>query len=72
MKARQNNKYVVVQVWGQILSIKHADKTELQVKRLTTQRFMQGRNHGEMLPATSAMVGKICPPWLGSRGLFTS
>ena len=23
---------------------------------------MQGRNHGKMLAATSAMVGRICPP----------
>ena len=26
---------------------------------------IQGRNHGENLGSTSAMVGKICPPWLG-------
>ena len=25
----------------------------------------QGRNHGENLGSTSAMVGRICPPWLG-------
>jgi hypothetical protein len=25
----------------------------------------QGRNHGENLDATSVMVGRICPPWLG-------
>ena len=25
----------------------------------------QGRNHGKMLAATSAMVGRICPPRLG-------
>ena len=25
----------------------------------------QGRNHKENLGSTSAMVGKICPPWLG-------
>ena len=25
---------------------------------------MQGRNHGKNLGATSAMVGRICPPWL--------
>ena len=24
----------------------------------------QGRNHRKMLAATSAMVGRICPPWL--------
>ena len=24
----------------------------------------QGRNHGKNLGATSAMVGRICPPWL--------
>ena len=28
-------------------------------------RWPQGRNHGENLGSTSAMVGKICPPWLG-------
>ena len=27
--------------------------------------YMQGRNHGKMIAATSAMVGRICPPWLG-------
>ena len=26
---------------------------------------IQGRNHGKILAATSAMVGRICPPWLG-------
>ena len=26
---------------------------------------MQGRNHGETLVATSAMVGRICPPPTG-------
>ena len=25
----------------------------------------QGRNHENFLAATSAMVGRICPPWLG-------
>ena len=25
----------------------------------------QGRNHGDNLGSTSAMVGRICPPWLG-------
>ena len=25
---------------------------------------LQGRNHREMLAATSAIVGRICPPWL--------
>ena len=28
-------------------------------------RKVQGRNHGENLGSTSAMVGRICPPWLG-------
>ena len=26
---------------------------------------IQGRNRGKNLGATSAMVGRICPPWLG-------
>ena len=26
--------------------------------------YIQGRNHRKMLAATSAMVGRICPPWL--------
>ena len=30
---------------------------------------MQGRNHGKMLAATSAMVGRIYPPWLVSENL---
>ena len=29
--------------------------------------LLQGRNHWKMLAATSAMVGRICPPWFGSR-----
>ena len=29
---------------------------------VTRADSMQGRNHGENLVATSAMVGRICPP----------
>ena len=29
---------------------------------LITLHIMQGRNHGENLGSTSAMVGRICPP----------
>ena len=32
----------------------------------------QGRNHGKMLAATSAMVGRICPPPLVGIGLKVS
>ena len=27
--------------------------------------LFQGRNQGNFLAATSVMVGRICPPWLG-------
>ena len=29
-----------------------------------SQLILQGRNHGKMLAETSAIVGRICPPWL--------
>ena len=32
--------------------------------KVCTLYDLQGRNHGKMLAATSAMVGRICPPWL--------
>ena len=34
--------------------------------------FMQGRNHGKNLGATSAMVGRICPPGPGSNRVKVS
>ena len=38
-----------------------AKSLNLLLNELTT---VQGRNHGKILAATSAMVGRICPPWL--------
>ena len=35
------------------------------VKKLLIIIALQGRNHGKFLAATSAMVVRICPPWLG-------
>jgi hypothetical protein len=37
----------------------------LFLARVGTLQPLQGRNHEKMLAATSAMVGRICPPWSG-------
>ena len=34
------------------------------LKNISTINPIQGRNRGKNLRATSAMVGRICPPWL--------
>jgi hypothetical protein len=42
-----------------------ADPKKTRLFSLWSTHVRQGRNHGKILAATSAMVGRICPPWLG-------
>ena len=39
--------------------------TGLKLSELNNYNATQGRNRRKNLDATSAMVGRICPPWWG-------
>ena len=46
------------------LSDRHNQQLDQHISTPEGNGF-QGRNYGIFLAATSAMVGRICPPWLG-------
>ena len=45
--------------------VPEAVNKRLHSSKSPNRYLLQGRNHGKFLAATSAMVGRICPPWLG-------
>ena len=54
--------FMIDGIWLSKITKNKKDNRSFKVAVLNA---IQGRNHGKMLAATSVMVGRICPPWLG-------